>query len=65
MPLAQKVAALLGALTPADVDALPPIQRRRFADLCRHVAEMAEREEKKELPKAGFFAELADGRGRE
>jgi hypothetical protein len=44
MPLAQKVADLLTALTRADVEALPPVQRRRFADLCRHCANMADRD---------------------
>ena len=64
MCLAQKVSDLLSALTAADVEALPPIQRRRFADVCRHWAALAAREEK-DAPKAGFIAELADGRGRE
>ena len=59
MPLAQKVAALLTAITPADVEALPPVQRRRFADLCRHCAELAERDEP--APKAGVLALLKHG----
>jgi hypothetical protein len=58
MCLAARVAELLGNLTAADVDALPPIARRRFADLCRHVAEIAEREQK---PKDGVLALLGRG----
>jgi Cdc6-like AAA superfamily ATPase len=58
MCLAQKVSDLLNALTTADVDALPPVDRRRFADLCRHVAEIAEREQK---PKDGVLALLGRG----
>jgi hypothetical protein len=64
MTLATKVFALLTSLSPSDIETLPPFERRRLADLCRHVAEIAEREEKS-APKAGFMAELADGRGRE
>jgi hypothetical protein len=64
MSLATKVLALLTSMSPADVEALPPFERCRLADLCRHCAELAEREQK-EVPKAGFVAELADGRGRE
>jgi hypothetical protein len=62
--IATKVFALLTSLSPADIEALPPFERRRLADMCRHVAQLAERE-KEEPPKAGFIAELADGRGRE
>ena len=40
MPLINKVAALLEALTAADVAALPPFERRRFADLCRRCGEL-------------------------
>ena len=57
--LATKVSALLTAITPADVEALPPIQRRRFADLCRHVASLAERAEPE--AKAGVLARLSQG----
>jgi Cdc6-like AAA superfamily ATPase len=63
MSLATKVMALLASLSPSDIAELSPFERRRLADLCRHVAELAERE-KKELPKAEFITELADGRGR-
>jgi hypothetical protein len=63
VPIADKVTALLTALTPADVQALPPAQRRRFADLCRHWAALAE--QKVPPLKAAFITELEDGRGRE
>jgi hypothetical protein len=57
MSLAAKVLALLTSLSPADVEALPPFERRRLADLCRHVADLAERD----VPKAGVLARLHDG----
>jgi hypothetical protein len=34
---------LLNTMTPADVEAMSPIERRRFAELCRHWARLAER----------------------
>jgi hypothetical protein len=61
MPLASHVAALLHALRSEDFETLPPAERRRFADLARRVAELAE--PRAELPKGGFFAEMRDGRG--
>jgi hypothetical protein len=42
MPIADKIAALFAALTREEVDGLPPAERRRFADLCRHWADFAE-----------------------
>ena len=59
MCLAAKVADLLAGLTPADVQALPPIQRRRFADMCRHWAALADHNDDK--PKAGVLARLSEG----
>jgi hypothetical protein len=43
MSLIEKTIALLGGINPADVQALPPAQRRRFADICKHWASLAER----------------------
>jgi hypothetical protein len=43
MSVIEKTIALLGGLSPADVQALPPAQRRRFADMCKHWANLAER----------------------
>jgi hypothetical protein len=43
MSVIEKTIALLGGLTFADVQALPPAQRRRFADMCKHWANLAER----------------------
>jgi len=54
----EKTVALLTALTPADLVGMPPAARRRFADLCRRVAEIAE---PRETPKAGVLACLRDG----
>jgi len=36
MSVAEKIAALFNALTREEVDAMPPVERRRFADGCRH-----------------------------
>ena len=43
MSVIEKTIALLGGINPADVQALPPVQRRRFADICKHWANLAER----------------------
>jgi hypothetical protein len=43
MSVLEKTIALLGGINPADVQALPPAQRRRFADICKHWATLAER----------------------
>mgnify|MGYP001617671252 CR=1 FL=1 len=56
--LIEKTVALLTHLTEADVQALPPAERRRFADLLNHWAKIAERPD---LPKAGFIEQLARG----
>jgi hypothetical protein len=60
MPLAAKVLALLTSLSPADVQALPPFERRRLADLCRYVAQLAERQDPPQ-PSAGVLALLDRG----
>jgi hypothetical protein len=60
MSLVEKAAAIMESLTFADLVALPPPQRRRFADLCRHLAELAERRSDWE-PKAGVLADLRNG----
>jgi hypothetical protein len=60
MPIAEKVAALLEAVTLTDVQALPPCERRRFADLCRHMAALAERTA--DTPRSGVLYELCRDR---
>jgi hypothetical protein len=57
---ATKVAALLDAIRTQDVAALPPMERRRFADLCRRVARLAEPESTP--AKAGVLYDLRVGR---
>ncbi len=61
MSLAAKVHALLVSLSPADIAALAPVERRRLADLCRHVAAMADRAGE---PKVGVLADLRNGHPR-
>jgi hypothetical protein len=60
MSIATKVAALLGTIRKQDVDELPPVERRRFADLCRYVAGLAEGDP----PKGGVLLDLK-GRNRD
>ena len=59
MTIATKVAALLGTIRKEDVEALPPVERRRFADLCRHVARLAEPQSVRQS--AGVLYELKAG----
>ena len=40
--LADRVTALLGHLAREDIERMTPVERRRLADLCRHVARLAE-----------------------
>jgi hypothetical protein len=60
MPIAitDRIVALLVTLRDEDLAALPPAERRRLADQCRHVASRADRQE----PKAGVLAQLRQGR---
>jgi hypothetical protein len=60
MSVVEKAEAIMGSLTPTDLAALPPAQRRRFADLCRHLADLAEPHPDRE-PKAGVLADLKNG----
>jgi hypothetical protein len=63
MTIATKVAVLLGTLRRQDVEELPPVERRRFADLCRYVARLAETQN--DPPKAGALYPLKAGRREE
>jgi hypothetical protein len=56
MPVADKIAALFGALTRQEVDEMPPAQRERFAQLCEHWANFARLRPK--APKSGVLVEL-------
>lgn len=61
MPVADKIAALFNALTREEVDAMPPVERRRFADLCRHWADFAELRPRLLEPKSGVLSDLERG----
>jgi hypothetical protein len=61
MSVADKIAALFGALTREEVDAMPPIERRRFADLCRHWADFADLRPQRARPLSGVLADLRRG----
>jgi hypothetical protein len=57
MSVIEKTIALLGGISPADVRALPPAQRRRFADICKHWANLADRQGES-ARKGGVLADL-------
>jgi hypothetical protein len=61
--LSDKIVALLNALTDADIEAMPPVERRRFGAACRHVAAVAERceQSKTRQREAGVLADLRRG----
>ena len=63
MAVADKIIALLDTLTPESVDALPPLRRRQFADLCRHWAKIAEEPKAlaNGLPRSGVVDSLDRG----
>lgn len=61
MSVADKIAALFHVLTREEVDAMPPAERRRFADLCRHWANFADIQPHRAVPKTGVLAELKRG----
>ena len=61
MSVATKIAALFQALTQEGLDAMPPAERRRLADTCRHWAEMAERGRRVEHKASGLLALLRRG----
>jgi hypothetical protein len=60
MSIATKVAALLVAVRRQDIEDLPPAERQRFANLCRHVAAMAERQPGSH-PRSGVLGALKSG----
>jgi hypothetical protein len=62
MSVVEKTIALLGGLSPADLQALPPAQRRRFADMCRHLADMAEPRAYQAMAKTGVLFDLQSRR---
>jgi len=59
--VAAKISALLDGLSLEQLNELPPVERRRFAALCRHWHHLADRPQKAD-PKAGVLADLRDGR---
>ena len=64
MPIAvaAKISALLNGLTTDQLDQLSPVERRKFAEICRHWSQLADRPQKA-ATKAGVLADLNDGRG--
>jgi len=60
MTIAAKVAVLLTEIRRQDVEALSPVERQRFANLCRYVARLAE--PPPPAPESGVLCELKGGR---
>jgi hypothetical protein len=65
MPIAliDKAVALLTAIDANSLENAPPAERRRLADICRHIAAVAE--PKPAEPKAGVLFDLKNGKGRQ
>lgn len=61
MSVAEKIAALFNALTREEVDAMPPVERRRFADVCRHWADFAEIRPRGPTSQSGVLDDLRRG----
>jgi hypothetical protein len=64
MSVAHKAAALLEGLTTADVEAMSPAERERFAALCKHwwrKAEPPAHHPADGRPRSGVLASLKDG----
>jgi len=60
MTIAAKVASLLTTIRRQDLDVLSPVERQRFASLCRYVARLAEPSPRP--PESGVLCELKSGR---
>lgn len=50
-----RIVALIGYLSREDIEALPPAERRRLADQCRHVAKLADAQPQ---PQRGLLSAL-------
>jgi|KBSMisStandDraft_5_1062788.scaffolds.fasta_scaffold3112714_1 hypothetical protein len=62
MRITDQIAALFEGLRTADVEAMPPAERRRFADWCRHWADAAEpRARPAPVSKTGVLHDLKTG----
>ena len=57
MTIAAKIAALLPVVRRQDIEELPPFERRRLADLCRHIASIADPPAQQEQ-RSGVLVEL-------
>jgi hypothetical protein len=58
-----KIDALLAGITKADIARMPPANRRRLAQVLRHIADLADPPPKRtvEIPKAGILRDLGNG----
>jgi hypothetical protein len=58
-PITTKLAALLNALTQADIEALPPARRRQLGQLLKHWG--ARCDPPQDQPKSGVLSDLRRG----
>jgi hypothetical protein len=56
--MVDRILAMLNALDGSELERLRPVDRRKFAALCHHWWQLAE---KRETPKAGILADLKQG----
>jgi hypothetical protein len=63
LPIIDKLNAMLAGMTRADIEALPPAQRERLAQLLRHLANIADPPARRtvEIPKGGVLGDLGNG----
>jgi hypothetical protein len=58
--IAAKISALLNGLTTDQLNELSPVERRKFAEICFHWFQLADRPRKGE-PRAGVLSDLGRG----
>jgi hypothetical protein len=61
--IADRIIAFLDSLNREELERLPPARRQKFAALCHHWAQLAERPPKE--PRAGVLSALKNGDRRE
>jgi hypothetical protein len=62
MAVADKIAALFETLTQADIEAMAPAERERFAFLCSRFAKLATVQPTTAPKASGVLADVRDGR---
>jgi hypothetical protein len=60
--VAARITALLDGLTLRQLDLLTPVERERFAELCRHWHQLARKPAQESSPKTGVLSDLREGK---